>query len=454
MEELMGILKGIWIRNIRTNYAMLVLLGGFVPGLLAQETDPPRQLSFLEAIDRGGRENPLVKSAMEEFRAVESEGMATKDNIWPRISVNGGYQRFTKVQLYDGVLGESHKTTKPPNANAGNLGLESYFNLYNGKKLQTAIQLAEFKSDLAALDQKDRVGMSKLEVAQHYLDLVRIYHFKNIAKEQIVRAERRLEDIRSLYDNGKVTKSDLLRAELMLSQVALQFNSAENDYRIGNEKLNVLLDFPKGHQIVPTDTTAFVKIDSVAIRDILEKGEVPLPVQKSGIRTAVARAKTKLVKGDNLPSVGLVGGYGLNYPNNLVFPPQDQTFGVGFIGAKVTYELSALYRNRNRIRAARFRERETELDRDYVEKQIAEQKQSLYFKYLEALNRIAVTQKSIEQAKANYKIINTKYFNQLALLTDLLDADNLYQQTRYDFILAHINAVAIYYKILYLTVQI
>lgn len=450
----MGTFKRIWKRNIWANCAMIVLLGGFVPGLLAQETDPPSQLSFLEAIDRGARENHLVKSAMEEFKAAESERLAAKDNVWPRITANGGYQRFTKVQLYEGVLGESHQITKPPNANAGNLGLESYFNLYSGKKQQSAIQLAGFKSELAALDQQDRVAMTKLEVAQHYLDLVRIYHLKKLAKEQIVRAERRLLNIRSLYDNGKVTKSDLLRADLMLSQVALQYNSAENDYRIGNEKLNVLLDFPNGHLIVPTDTTAFVKVDSVAIRDVLEKGEVPFPVQKSGVRTAVAKVQTKLAKGDNLPSVGLVGAYGLNYPNNLVFPPQDQTLGVGFIGAKVTYDLSSLYRNGNKVKAAKFRERETELDRDYIEKQIAEQKQGLYFKYLEALNRIAVTEKSIEQAKANYKIINTKYFNQLALLTDLLDADNLYQQTKYDFILAHINAVAIYYKILYLTVQI
>ena len=73
---------------------------------------------------------------------------------------------------------------------------------------------------------------------------------------------------------------------------------------------------------------------------------------------------------------------------------------------------------------------------------------------MEALNRINVTKKSIAQAAANYDIINKKYFNQLALLTDLLDADNLYQQSKYDYIKAQIYARTIYYRILYITGQL
>jgi outer membrane protein len=73
----------------------------------------------------------------------------------------------------------------------------------------------------------------------------------------------------------------------------------------------------------------------------------------------------------------------------------------------------------------------------------------LLIKYCEALNRVAVTQKSIEQARANYKIVSTKYFNQLALLTDLLDADNLYQETRYNLVEAETTAQFIYYRLLF-----
>jgi outer membrane protein len=55
----------------------------------------------------------------------------------------------------------------------------------------------------------------------------------------------------------------------------------------------------------------------------------------------------------------------------------------------------------------------------------------------------------VEQALLNYRIVNTKYLNQLSLLTDLLDADNLYQESRFNLVKAQTDALGIYYHILY-----
>ena len=72
-------------------------------------------------------------------------------------------------------------------------------------------------------------------------------------------------------------------------------------------------------------------------------------------------------------------------------------------------------------------------------------------KYNEAVNRMLVIKKSIEQAEVNYNIQNNKYSNQLSLLTDLLEADNLYQESRFNYIQANIAALSIYYRLLFLT---
>ena len=74
---------------------------------------------------------------------------------------------------------------------------------------------------------------------------------------------------------------------------------------------------------------------------------------------------------------------------------------------------------------------------------------ALYTKYKEALNRIDVARQSIEQARANLKIVSAKYFNQLALLTDLLDADDLFQGSKFDLVQAQVNAHLIYYRLLF-----
>ena len=69
-------------------------------------------------------------------------------------------------------------------------------------------------------------------------------------------------------------------------------------------------------------------------------------------------------------------------------------------------------------------------------------------------DKIALAQKNIEQSQVNYKIVSTKYFNQLALLTDLLEADNIYLQSKYKLIEAQTSLLNYYYQILYTTGKI
>ncbi len=80
---------------------------------------------------------------------------------------------------------------------------------------------------------------------------------------------------------------------------------------------------------------------------------------------------------------------------------------------------------------------------------IWQEAESLAIKYQEASNRIQVIQKQIDQAALNYKIDSSKYFNQLALLTDLLDADNLYQESRYSLIQAKAMRQLLVYRLKY-----
>tara|TARA_R110002051_G_scaffold314666_1_gene391992 strand:+ start:52988 stop:54367 length:1380 start_codon:yes stop_codon:yes gene_type:complete len=411
-------------------------------------------LSFLESIDKASKENISIEAMKIEESAALSEFKESKSYVLPKWSATAAYQRFSKITLYDGFLGESELVSKPPNANAGNFGMEAFFNLYKGGKQKNAVKIASYKNDLSAIQTEELTANVHLQVAQYYFDLVRLQYLKNITMEQIHRAEKRLENINSLYQNGKVTRSDVLRAELMLSKVSLDHNEAINDYTISNKKLNVLLKLEESALIIPSDTTNFKRIDAMDLKEILFGPTVPYALQINEKFIAISEVQKKIIKADNLPSLGLIGGYNFNYPNTLIMPPLDQTYGIGFVGLKMSFDISSLYQNHHKINASNYRLEKIKLQTKYVEENIEQEKHSLYIKYMEALNRIEVTEKSIEQAKSNYNIVNTKYFNQLALLTDLLDADNLYQQSKFDYIRARINTIILYNKILYLTAQL
>ena len=74
-----------------------------------------------------------------------------------------------------------------------------------------------------------------------------------------------------------------------------------------------------------------------------------------------------------------------------------------------------------------------------------------YQDYHEDLQNIEVAQMSIEQAEENYRIVRQTYFNQLSLLTDLLDADNQLLQARFELVNSKIAARLHYYQLLKIT---
>ena len=369
----------------------------------------------------------------------------------PRVSTTASFQRYTKVTLYDGVLGESRQITKPPNANAGAVGVEASFNLYSGGRQRSVIADFKHKNELASINTLEQEANIGLQVAFQYLDLVKFYFQARLIKDQVSRAQTRLKNINAFYDNGKVTRSDVLRADVQLSNALLSENANRNDFTISNQKLNTLLNLDDFAIIIPVDTTSLYLIDSLEFERLLMDYSGAYSILKAQKSIDLQENRAKLAKSFNSPSVSLFGGYGFNYPNTLIFPPIAQTFAVGLAGVRLTYEISSLYQNKNKVKSARLRETELQQQKDWIEDNVQQEVKALAIKYNEAINRMRVIKKSIEQAEANYNIQNTKYANQLTLLTDLLEADNLYQESRLNYIQANIAALSIYYRLLFIT---
>jgi outer membrane protein TolC len=280
--------------------------------------------------------------------------------------------------------------------------------------------------------------------------LVRLSDLKKYIQDQLKRAQTRLKNINTLYKNQKVTKSDVLRAEVMLSNVELSLQQTENDISIANQKLDVLMNVPDSVRLNPTDSAGMLKPRPDSLLQLIERAGISsYSVRKAAENVEIQRARVNGIQSANMPTLGFYTAYGLNYPNYLFFPSVNQAYAIGFVGLKAQYSISSLYHNKSKVAAGKLRVKELELQQQAIADNITIDVKSYYIKYMEALNRISVNQRSVEQSQVNYRIVTTKYFNQLALLTDLLDADNLYQESRFNLVKAQTDALTIYYHLLY-----
>lgn len=268
--------------------------------------------------------------------------------------------------------------------------------------------------------------------------------------QDIAEREKELEEIRQLNRNGVVLKSDLLRAELKLSKQKMTLLEIRNGIRISNQRLNIMIGQPDSiDNQVALDTLMIRHLPARTYEDYLADAyEHSFAFKISEKETALSELKLKEVKSNILPKVGLYAEYAYTYPQILFYPYSIALYGLGQVGVKAGIPISSFYQNKHKKQEARINLQRQEIEHADVKDQVRQEVNSAYLRYTEAVTRINVANDNINQAKENFRIVNNTYFNQLSLLTDLLDAETQLLQSRFDLTTAEVTAQLQYYQLL------
>jgi outer membrane protein TolC len=433
---------------IRYLIQVFTILQFYSQPAIAQRKVKVFHISIDEAIGFAKSQNKMVRATTMAIGSSEKDLRDAYSAALPSVTLNSTYQRFSNLTLYTEGLSNASTGPRKPTPNAATLGFEALFNLYGGGKQKAVEQESQLKLSLAKIASSEASGNISLQTASSYLSLLRLKDLSLLISEQVNRARTRLKNINSLYKNQKVTRSDVLRAEVSLANAELSMEQNNNDMFIENQRLNVLMNLPDSVMISPSDSSSIAKPNTSSLLPLVKQsGESSFSVLKAEKNVELQKNRLDLIASADRPSLSFYTAYGMNYPNNLFFPPVDQAYSIGFVGLKAQYSISSLYQNRNKKAAAKIKISELELQKEAIADNNILETRSYVIKYGEALNRIKVNQHSIDQAMANYRIMSIKYVNQLALLTDLLDADNLLQESRSNLVKAQTDALLTYYKI-------
>ncbi|WP_177194212.1 TolC family protein [Dyadobacter sp. SG02] len=435
--------------KILTKIPAMVLANVLLLALLPKPVLAQLPLTLEEAIEKAKTQNQTVAASKQQEAASAAEYQDAKNAILPQWSFGAEYDRFSKLTLFESGLSDAHSHTRRPSPNGVNAGTRAEFTLYSGGRQRTFIEEAGIRTKIEKINTADLQGNVALQTVVQYMEMVRLGKLDSLIGEQIKRAEIRLKNITSLYENQRVTKTDLLRAQVILSANKLNMEQASNDLTIANHRLNVLLNLPDSTRILTRNPGQMPAGNAYATEDMLHQPNNSYLLRRFGENIRLQESRIRLIKSSYLPTVQLVGAYGLNYPNTLFFPPVAQWYSVGFVGIKTGIHLSAFYHSKQKMTAARARLAGMYLQQQAVSDQVGTEISSAQIKYHESLSRIRVAEESIEQTRTNLRITNTKYLNQSALLTDLLDADNLFLESNYNLVRAQADERIFYYKLLY-----
>lgn len=144
----------------------------------------------------------------------------------------------------------------------------------------------------------------------------------------------------------------------------------------------------------------------------------------------IARLQHKLAIGKNLPTVSIGGGY--VYDN---FMDYDQSFWVGF--ATISVPLSGWWGGTHDIKKQKLQVRNAENQFSDQSEQLLIRMQHTWNDLNDAFRQVKIAKLSIEQSSENLRLNTDYYASGTCSISDLLDAQTLYRQSRDKYVEAY-----------------
>lgn len=430
-----------FLKNNKTITLVLVLVS------LSSYAQSTKKLSVEELFELGVANSLEVQSSKVNRDIAGSNLLDKKAGMLPDINVGiaGGYIGEPTV-FKKGLTRPEHPGMPDWNQN---YSVDVLQPVYQGGGIRRAIDKAALQTRIAELMIEKDISQIKLLLIGKYLDILQLHKQQEAIATSISQARQRLHDIKNMERNGMVTSSDVLRCELQLSNYELTLKQIQNDIIIVSTQLDIALGLNEDCIILPDSSILHKDHALMPYNSYVETAYERYPELKiSQSNIEIATQERLITKGGYLPKLSLHASNILLRPITSVSPAQDLYANNWNIGLTLSYNLSSLYHHKNKMDMATQNIRYMDLEKQKIIQNIKTNVKADYIKHNESLERIKTLTISVEQANENYRIVLNKYNNQIAILTDLLDASTLQLNAQLQLTTARTNAIYTYYQLL------
>ena len=386
--------------------------------------------------------NIAIRTAKHDIEAAKLQKKEARMNYFPTVSATGLWfeanrgMAETTINPQDYIpseLGQMMAQMLPPSALASMsnpievsmmkngiiAAVTAVQPIYAGGRIINGNKLAKVGEDVSQL----KLEMSENEVEkttkQYFWQRVSLYEKMNTVNASEALLNSIAKDTELALKAGLAIRNDLLQVQLRQNELTSQKLKLNN----GISMVKMLLCQYCGLR----DTSFTISYDQ----------DVPLPVQTRqdhdlavlntteykllNKQLEASELQERITRGKNLPSVSVGAGY--NYHNLL-----DKNHSFGMVFATVSLPISEWWTNKhavNRNRVESLKAREQLNDNAQL---LIIRMQNAWNGVEEAYNQMQLAQLSIEQATENLRVNRDQYSVGLSKMSDLLEAQLLYQQ--------------------------
>lgn len=418
---------------------MLLLLSSSV---MAQTQRKMTVNELFDLVESGSRVLKSQTTGME----VASRGVEeAKSKRLPEVNASLMASYNGNVLMLDRDFSNPYGFSQPHFGNSFSLQAEQV--VYAGGAINAGIRLAELQK------QQSENGISLIRNRQRflalgqYLELYKIANGIKVYESNISLTEKLISDIKAKQSQGMALKNDVTRYELQMEQLKLGKRKLEDQKSIVNHQLCNTLSI-EGVEILPDIDLEKMNYGNASESKLQNEAIAVSPMlQQSSLGIQMADQQLKLAKSELMPKLAVVAADNFSGPFTYDIPPIDKNFNIWYVGVGVKYSLSSLFKSNKTIRKAKALQRQSIDEHAVVGETLSNQVQQAYTLHQQAFVELSTQQKSVELARQNYQVVNNRYLNQLALITDMVDASNIKLDAELQEVNARINVAYTYYNI-------
>ena len=430
-------LKSLHIKSV-TTVIILLTIGGSL--FIANAQTPVRTLSLDSCKSLAIENNKKIKDAGFEVRNSLEEKKIAFTNYFPKVSAMALAMRSSdylikgttpsmNLPVYDGNVANLAAATQFAYVPSIAINAMDYLNMANvtlmqpvfaGGRIVNGNKLAMVGYDINQQKQKMTTTEVLVKTENLYWSTIQLQKKLSTLTAYEAMLNQLLTDVKRSVDAGLVQRSDLLKVQLKLNDLKVNRLKLEDGINLSKRALcqqigiafdpSLQLEFPSIDNDLPQKYYVETQ-DAVSNRNeyqLLDKAVTAEKLQK------------KMAIGENLPQVSL-GAVG--YTSDVMHTTS--TNAMAFVAVSVP--ISDWWSGSHKIKEAqnKINQAQTKLSEtaELLGLQIEQAKNEMNETFLE----ISSAQSSIDQAKENLKVVTDNYKAGESSMSDLLEAQALYQ---------------------------
>ena len=374
-----------------------------------------------ECIREALSNNVRIKNAENDLRAARQDRQSAFANYFPSVSATGG--GFLADQgLLQMEMAPGQGISMMKNGVVG--GVTASLPLFTGGQIANGNKLAEVNVEVKRLQRGLSDKEVRLTAEQYFWQIVTLKE----KLKTITTVEKQLgqlnADVEAAVHAGLTTRNDLLQVRLRQNETRSGRIEVENALSLSRSMLAQYIGHPSDSIDVQMDISWSLpqRPDSLYRNpdaSLLLTEEYHLLLQN----LKASRLQHKLTVGKHLPTVAIGGGY--VYENLM---DKDQSFWIGF--ATVSVPLTGWWSGTHEIKRDKLRVQNAEIQLEDQSQLLVIRMQNAWNELNDAYKQMEIALQSIEQADENLRL-NTDYYSAgTCTMSELLDAQTLYQQSR------------------------